>query len=121
MADPHSELPPISESFTPIPPVVDGVPRSDMYSVVKLGNDYDLFMGRQEGYDPNKPIEQKQRDLFGLYERGVVRDTIQAWEWMLSRKWNEWDSVDKRDVWGHLKPVERDNLGPVKRIFTTSK
>ncbi len=109
---------PLSERITPKAPAMpDGKPRSEIYSEVKLGNDYKLFMEGQEGFDPNKPLEQKQRELFSLLEKGEVQDPIQAWEWMTARNWREWDAEDKKLVWDNLTPEQKADLGPIRRIF----
>jgi len=117
MSEPTPEVP-LSERITPKAPVMpDGKPRSQIYSEVKLNNDYELFMEGQPGFDAKKPVGQKQQELFGLLEKGEVQDPIQAWEWMQARNWKEWDAEDKKTVWDNLTPEQKADLGPIRRIF----
>lgn len=103
---------PLSESITPrTPSSADKDPRSEAYTEARLTSDYELFMKDQEGYDPNKPLSQKQRELFKLYEKGEVDEPIQAWEWMLGRKWEEFDAEERALVLKNLSPEERSQFG----------
>lgn len=88
--------------------------RSQTYTPARLENDWDFFIkryGEPEDYDQNKPLGEKQRDLFRFYERDKVNDTVQAWEWFLGRLWDEFDDDEKRLVLDNLNPAERARHG----------
>lgn len=115
MADPtpEGELP-ISQRLDPRTPSPDDPePRSEIYSPGKLANDYAFFMKHDEpeNFDPNKPLPQKQRELFHLYEEDKVTDAIQAWEWFLGRKWSEFDKEEKELVYSNLNDDEKSEFG----------
>lgn len=87
----ESERPavPLSRRMAMEPLEERGVPRSQVYTEQKLRGDYALYCEGREGYDPNKPVQEIQRDLFALWESGEV-PFMQAMEWSLARKHDEW-------------------------------
>jgi len=80
------------EPISPIATREGEKPRSKIYSEVKLRNDYEMFTGQQ---GVGKPVSEMQKELFGLFKKGEVEDENQAFEWLLARKWDEFDSRDK--------------------------
>jgi len=85
----------IPQPIKPVPAKEGQPARSRVYSEERLRGDYKLFMEEKPGYDPNKPIEDIQRDLFKLSLEGEAEDENQAFEWLLARKWDEFDSKDR--------------------------
>ena len=90
--DERAEVP-LSEREQPRT-IVDGGEGS--YTTARLNNDYKLFLENRDGYDPSKSTEEKQKDLFKLFEAEEVDDVGQAWEWWLGKKWDSWSDEDLR-------------------------
>lgn len=82
------------EPISPMPIKEGQQPRSKIYSEQKICNDYELFTGQKA----DKPIGEIQRELFGLLSTGEVEDENQAFEWLLGRKWDEFDDRDRQVV-----------------------
>jgi|SRR3989344_567508 len=83
------------EPISPMPSREGQKPRSKIYSELKIRNDYEMFTGQKAA---DKPIGEIQRDLFGLLAKGEVEDENQAFEWLLGRKWDEFDDRDRQVV-----------------------
>jgi len=70
-------------------------PRSEKYSEQRIRDDYKFFIDKETA---DKPIGEIQRDLFGLLAKGEIDDENQAFEWLLGRKWDEFDDRDRQVV-----------------------
>ncbi len=112
---PDSNIP-ISERITPRSPnPLDTKPRSKVYSEQKLNNDYEMFLEGSPEYNKSNPLPEKQKELFHLYEKGEVKDPIQAWEWFLGRKWDEFDAEERKLVSDNLNDQEKGKFGHLLR------
>ena|SRR3989344_731287 len=116
---------PLWETISPrTPSPDDATPRSRIYTPDKLANDYALYLEGTPGFDPEMPLAKKQTALFKLLEQPVVLpdgdevsfadDPIQAWEFMLGRKYDEWDAEEQRLVWDNLPEDQRTSI---KHLF----
>jgi hypothetical protein len=83
---------PEPKPISPSPATEGQQPRSRIYSEEKLRNDYSLFTGKEPGA---KTIAEVQKELYDLLSAGEVEDENQAFEWLLGRKWSEFDDDDR--------------------------
>lgn len=103
---------PLSERLTPVAPSKD---RSKTYDEIFVNGQYRMNFQREPNYDPTKPIETKQRELFALLvdsEHGP----IDAYEFLLSRKWDEMDAGDKQVIKENITPEQTERISPNVRV-----
>ena len=105
---------PVWQSITPDAPTKsrDQNPRSRVYTEEKIIGDYRMYCKGQQFFDLTKTLEQKQRDLFRLYEERlpfpgeegpVMGDVVQAWEWVLAKARGEWGLADYNKAIDHTR------------------
>ena len=91
----------------------DETPRSKIYSEKKLRNDYELFLGDKPGFNKDRPLGEVQKELFNHAE---VEDENQAFEWLLARKWDEFDSEDRNVLKQHATDKGKRKYGHIWKL-----
>lgn len=82
--------------------------RSSVFSEMKLRNDYKLFF-REEDKDPDsKSTTEMQVAIFKKFRDAAP---IDAWEFLLARKWDEWDEEEKAQVYSDFNDSEKLRWG----------
>lgn len=76
-----------------------------------------MYCQGQPFFDSGKPVSDKQRDLFRLYEEKLVSpgetepaitDPIQAWEWVYAKALKEWGFAEYDEA------INNTSVGPDK-------
>lgn len=77
---------------------------SKVYSEKFINNDYKLLLEGSTKYNTNLSIKEKQEALFNFSLS--QDDPIQAWEYKLGKKWDEWNKEEKSIVFKKLTPEQ---------------
>jgi len=85
------------------------------YTKARLEGDYNLFLEGTSGFDENKPVEEKQKELFKMFEKGEVEDPGQAWEWWFGKKWQSWSAQEADTAMANSPDTAKDHLQMLAR------
>ncbi|PJA22665.1 hypothetical protein COX59_02385 [Candidatus Beckwithbacteria bacterium CG_4_10_14_0_2_um_filter_47_25] len=95
---------PFSDKFDPTPPV------NEVGQQV-VDAQYGIFCAEKPDFNPDAPIEQKQRALFRLFEVGQIEDIGEVAEsWFGGRKSGEWTDEEFNLLKENLPPTAANEL-----------
>ena len=106
----------ILEAIKPQAATKDTPARSQIYSEQKIRNDYELFFEQPDGSTADLPIEKLQKELYSYFLTEEVDDENQAFEYLLSRKYNEWDKDDRKIVRQFSTPEAKKEFEHIWRL-----